>query len=226
LKLKKAGAKDFVIGRSALSRDEEDDEEVLPGAGMDGKQGIKAEVEGDGLEDTDTEGPSDAPSASSSVAASTFSIIPSPTTENDPPAFPIESAAPTPAEDEGKQDTPGDEYKVTTIDIDGPVRVLRPTSGFSGFTLWTTDTALPGYIDPNVESTTVPIEASAIAEESKSSVIGESDNTGDETGPKVRPSWWAAGGAGEGGDGIVRALGEFVGLAEMVSVITRSTLRV
>ena len=96
LKLKKAGARDFVIGRSALSR--EDEEVVVKEDGVNGKEGIKAEVEGEAEDETDTEDASSAtPSETASMGVSALSIIPSPATENDPPAFPIESPAPSPA---------------------------------------------------------------------------------------------------------------------------------
>lgn len=223
LKLKKAGRADFVIGQSIMEVDTED----LPNgrSGTAGRDAIKAEAEGDVQDDTDTEDISTTASAQSSfgAAGSTFSVIPSPATENDPPAFQIESAAPPPSAIDDKATPLEQEYRVKTLDIDGPVRVLQPTSAFAGFTLWTPDTALAGYVEPSL-----PTLASEAAAQSVSN--GDAKNAADEpgaadvkaeqeeTGPKIRPGWWANGGAGEGGDGIVRALGEFIGLVEMVSI--------
>ena len=106
------------------------------------------------------------------------------------------------------------EYQVKTGDIDGPVRVLQPTSTFSGFTLWTADTALAGYIEPSISGEHTNKDSGIVPAEVAS--VKDIQAEGDETGPKVRPGWWASGGVGEGGDGFVRALGEFIGLVEMV----------
>lgn len=95
LKLKRAGPADFVIGQSAVAQD--DDEEVA--APANGREAIKAEAEGDEHEDTDMEDASSlarSEHGSFGPSASSLSIIPSPATENDPPAFAIESAAPSP----------------------------------------------------------------------------------------------------------------------------------
>jgi hypothetical protein len=75
-------------------------------------------------------------------------------------------------------------------------RVLRPASTFNSFTLWTPDGPLPGFKQDETE------------EDSKDE---------DEAGVKLRKGWWRTGGAGEGGDEIVRALGEWIGLVEEVS---------
>lgn len=137
-------------------------------------------------------------------------IIPSPATENDPPAFDIEDK-PTVSADNGKtRDTVPSEQGAgegDSLGVSGPVRLLRPVAGFDSFTLWTPDAPLAGFrageTDPSEE---------AMGEGSKAD-----DAEGTEGGIKVRPGWWRMGGAGEGGDEVVRAMGEWLGLVEMVS---------
>jgi hypothetical protein len=83
-------------------------------------------------------------------------------------------------------------------------RVLVPTAMWSSFTLWTPDAPLAGF---DAE------EMSRRAEE----VTAESNDADDAGKAQTRRGWWRRGGAGEGGDEFVRALGEWVGLCEVVS---------
>jgi len=76
-------------------------------------------------------------------------------------------------------------------------RVLRPSSTFDSFTLWTPDGPLPGFKQDEDPEKTEDEEV--------------------EGGVKLRKGWWRTGGAGEGGDEMVRALGEWIGLVEEVS---------
>lgn len=82
-------------------------------------------------------------------------------------------------------------------------RVLRPTSSFNSFTLWTPDGPLPGFKQDECQTT----------DEKDSEEM-------EEGGVKLRKGWWRTGGAGEGGDEIVRALGEWIGLVEEVRLET------
>ncbi len=131
----------------------------------------------------------------------TEEIVPSPATENDPPNFSI--AMPDPTTDPGdinrKDKAEVDSTVNDDADYDNPIRALRPISSFESFTLWTLDAPLPGFRPHELDFTDNPEDAEA------------------ETGTKPEKGWWRTGGAGEGGDEIVRAMGEWLGLVEMVS---------
>jgi hypothetical protein len=150
-------------------------------------------------------------------------VIPSPATENDPPSFAVEDVkpptndtkveagqgvtkqiVPTPAPSTGSIRTEV-EVQETTDEGYSNARVLRPASTFDSFTLWTPDGPLPGFKQD--ENTEEEVEAEAEAEA--------------EGGVKLRRGWWRTGGAGEGGDEIVRALGEWIGLVEEVSPVMK-----
>jgi hypothetical protein len=145
-------------------------------------------------------------------------VIPSPATENDPPSFEVEDTKPPTSDTkiaagqgEIMQDlptpAPSTEFIKTEVEPQGTIeegysnaRVLRPASTFDSFSLWTPDGPLPGFKqDENTEEEEVEAEA--------------------EGGVKLRRGWWRTGGAGEGGDEIVRALGEWIGLVEEVSPV-------
>lgn len=160
-------------------------------------------------------------------------IIPSPATENDPPTFPIPSPVPsdnTPKIEESEigRDTRQSEREIAAMmDIEGAMRVLRPISTFDAITLWTPDAALAGYKVPNGEEE-VKVEeeqGEGVVEKGKGKAkdeVEEDDTTmtkaeAEAAGPRIRQGWWAQGGSGEGGDEIVRAMGEWLGLVEMVS---------
>lgn len=93
------------------------------------------------------------------------------------------------------------------------VRILYPSAGFSGITLWTPDAPMPGFMQGE-------LDAEAAEEKAGESMLGQ-----------LQRSWWRQGGAGEGGDEFVRGLGEWIGLGEIVSwplwtsTDTRSTNR-
>jgi hypothetical protein len=76
------------------------------------------------------------------------------------------------------------------------LRVLTPVAAFSEFTLWTPDAPLAGFRPDELTM--------------KEEMGGEGEG---EQAPRV---WWRRGGAGEGGDEFVRALGEWIGLNEIV----------
>jgi len=133
-------------------------------------------------------------------------IVPSPSTEYDQPTFPIPVASshgamirviitPPPASQSAKEDD------VNEGDYSASIRALCPTSTFDSFTLWTADAPLAGFrADEN------GVEAEVEVEQGKEG-----------QGVKVEKGWWRTGGAGEGGDEVVRAMGEWLGLVEMVS---------
>ncbi|BEJ16057.1 hypothetical protein CspHIS471_0506620 [Cutaneotrichosporon sp. HIS471] len=82
---------------------------------------------------------------------------------------------------------------------DGSFRVLMPTARFDRFTLWTPDAPLAGFR---------PDERDGPEGENQ-------ERKGEEQG-----GWWRRGGAGEGGDEFVRALGEWLGLNEIIHAPT------
>lgn len=162
-------------------------------------------------------------------------VIPSPATENDPPSFDIESNKSAPVNTEESVDSEADNRVKHEQEVKSdlppsapstePVkaklepqeaieegytnaRVLRPASTFDSFTLWTPDGPLPGFKqDEDTEGDVKETEGDADAE----------------GGVKLRKGWWRTGGAGEGGDEIVRALGEWIGLVEEVSALWTDT---
>jgi len=163
--------------------------------------------------------PSPAPTE---VSQNSEAVIPSPATEDDPPSFPIDTKPVTTESVEIEEKpktvdatrvrqamTPAPtETEIVKPEVDEPeisamntnARVLRPSSTFESFTLWTPDGPLPGFKQDETEVET--------------EIEGEAEG-----GVKLRKGWWRTGGAGEGGDEIVRALGEWIGLVEEVSRI-------
>ena len=164
------------------------------------------------------------------VAEVKESIVPSPATEDDPPTF---SIAPHPSVeqvvmglvkgelDEAKGEL--DEAKEEQGGEDQAVRILRPTSTFDRFTLWTADASLAGFradeLTAKTGSTQETPDADAAAQPSAPST-GQSGrekaDDSDRAGHSLQAGWWRVGGAGEGGDEFVRAMGEWLGLVEMV----------
>ncbi|WVR05078.1 hypothetical protein IAU60_002090 [Kwoniella sp. DSM 27419] len=182
-------------------------------------------------------------------------LIPSPATEDDPPAFIIEQGRSTAAAKDEPVDTPVkeangpvDDNYGASYDTDGPVRILRPTARFDGFMLYTPDAPLAGFRanelcgaaqgpgrgesgdeegGANVTRTqrnAGPTHGEDHASEDHAMTAeqpGESKETvapGEETGGiQVRKSWWRNGGAGEGGDEMVRAMGEWLGLCDVLN---------
>lgn len=121
-------------------------------------------------------------------------FIPSPETENNPPAFNISPPPHTLANKNQEEQT----------DDDGPVRILYPTAEFQGFMLYSGDVPLTGF------------RSDALEEKHEQRDAGEA---GCAT-INLRPSWWRHDGAGEGGDEFVRGMGEWLGLVEVVSPMT------
>lgn len=159
-------------------------------------------------------------------------VIPSPATEDDPPPFPVLSRTSSEVvytkvepRDPPPHLPPGTDARASAAgltDVSGPIRVLRPVASFDSIMLWTTDGPLAGY--KPLESPDLKSEASENKDaggEEKSSA-----SNGVEEGPDVitvRPGWWPQGGSGEGGDEVVRAMGEWLGLVEMVNLLTLLT---
>ena len=126
-------------------------------------------------------------------------IVPSPSTENDPPLFSISQADPVTTDLPSRPDEDEDT---------GAVRALRPVASFEDFTLWTPDAPLPGFRADELE---VRDQAGL-----EGRGEGEEDEGKDAPDGALRRGWWRTGGAGEGGDEMVRAMGEWLGLVEMV----------
>ena len=131
-------------------------------------------------------------------------IVPSPSTENDPPSFDfsprpiaLPSDQPVSAQPRLVKDSAIDEE-----DYDTSVRALSPTSEFESFTLWTPDAPLAGFRAAELSGA---VDAKGEGEEGGSGV-------------RLGQGWWRTGGAGEAGDEIVRAMGEWLGLVEIVGV--------
>ncbi|BEI85375.1 hypothetical protein CcaverHIS002_0507760 [Cutaneotrichosporon cavernicola] len=82
---------------------------------------------------------------------------------------------------------------------DGSLRVLTPTAKFDRFTLWTPDAPLAGF-----------------RADERDGAEGENQ----ERKREEEGGWWRRGGAGEGGDEFVRALGEWLGLNEIIHAPT------
>lgn len=209
---KRGGKADYVIPGSPGAEMKEETEEL-----------VTEEAEGSG-------------SGESPSSVEEVSIIPSPSTENDPPTFPIPTSVPV--ENVKKEPTPSKSTEVdisaiaNMMDVSGAIRVLRPVASFDSITLWTPDAPLAGYkavdTDKPGEDVKDPIpieEPVPVGDKGKSKAeVEEEEAKGtatkaeqDAEGPKVRQGWWAQGGSGEGGDEVVRAMGEWLGLVEMVS---------
>ena len=95
-------------------------------------------------------------------------------------------------------------------DADGlPTRRLVPVSTFGSFVLWTPDTALAGFDPKEGDADT--------GEETGTKAQGSGAQHEENSASRLQDAWWRRGGGGEGGDEFVRALGEWVGLNEVVS---------
>ncbi|KAL1411253.1 hypothetical protein Q8F55_002204 [Vanrija albida] len=112
-----------------------------------------------------------------------------------PAAVQTEDVAPAPAQQEYAADG-------------RPARVLAPVGSFEGFTLWTPDAPLAGYGGGEGENGAEVKEEGAEAE-------GDKPAEGEGAAQLAR-GWWSPAGAGEGGDEFVRALGEWLGLCEII----------
>ncbi|RSH86611.1 uncharacterized protein EHS24_004882 [Apiotrichum porosum] len=111
-------------------------------------------------------------------------------------------------------------------------RVLVPSAAFSAFMLWTPDAPLAGFDADELNKDTTA-EADPKPQTETNGTNGTTTDTDSDTKPdadadvdagapapapvsRLEPSWWRKGGAGEGGDEFVRALGEFIGLGEII----------
>ncbi|KAL7422170.1 hypothetical protein Q5752_002815 [Cryptotrichosporon argae] len=161
---------------------------------------------------------------SAQLAAASEAIIPSPATENDVPAFAIDApaavAAGLAAYAKADADAGAGAAQNTHADIDA--RVLRPVHTFDSFTLWVPDVPIPGFGTATVgdeqseEATRVKREDEDGAGETADAADAKRQAGGVELGA-LRPGWWAAAGAGEGGDEFVRGLGEWLGLVQVIN---------
>ncbi|WRT67034.1 uncharacterized protein IL334_004000 [Kwoniella shivajii] len=152
-------------------------------------------------------------------------LIPSPSTEDDPPSFEIPPTSQPDAASSGlKQEeiTSNNEEEI----YDGPMRILKPISTFNGFMLYTPDDPLAGFrVDELQDRAQSATNASKEEHSSKGQEFGNGENTcrvsdeseSDNKGIQVRQSWWRSGGAGEGGDEFIRGLGEWLGLVELLN---------
>ncbi|OXG22150.1 hypothetical protein C366_01048 [Cryptococcus neoformans Tu401-1] len=136
-------------------------------------------------------------------------FIPSPETENDPPAFNITPPPYTLVNEEEEEEH---EQEHEQQNDDGPVRILCPTAEFQGFMLYTGDVPLMGFRAEELEKERVREER--VREEEAGRDVPES---GCGSNINLRPSWWRHGGAGEGGDEFVRGMGEWLGLVEVLN---------
>jgi len=137
------------------------------------------------------------------VDAKEEEIVPSPATEEDPPTFAISPQTPpaTAVRHPSDRQSPRYESPNGGVDeFDTSIRALRPMSSFEDFTLWTPDAQLAGFRADELETQDEP----------------EVETEEEKTGVKVERGWWRTGGAGEGGDEVVRAMGEWLGLVEVV----------
>lgn len=125
-------------------------------------------------------------------------VIPSPATEDLPPAFPVLTPQSSVADLKPQLDEDDKDDVVHLEEHDAYTRQLRPTSTFTEFTLWTPDAPLAGF-----RADEQAADDAAAQEE--------------EDGVKLEKGWWRTGGAGEGGDEVVRGLGEFIGLMEVLN---------
>lgn len=139
-------------------------------------------------------------------------FIPSPETENDPPAFNITPPPHPPYTLVNEEKEEEQEHEHAQQNDDGPVRILCPTAEFQGFMLYTGDVPLMGFRAEELDKERVREER--VREEEAGRDLPES---GCGSNINLRPSWWRHGGAGEGGDEFVRGMGEWLGLVEVVS---------
>lgn len=216
-------AADFVPPGTVPEDDAETPAEHQGSAGE--SDGVTSD-QGDGLKVDETAPADENDAAPPALARSDSSmIIPSPATEDDPPEFDVvlkpqptvpsaSAAAVAPLKAE-----PGPSGEEASVAHDGPVRILRPTSSFSSFMLWTADAPLAGFRREEEKPVSEgkdeekPHSASGEIEDS-AAPVGAPEESAD---AKLRQGWWSQGGGGEGGDEVVRALGEWLGLVETVS---------
>jgi len=127
-------------------------------------------------------------------------IVPSPATEEDPPSFMVpEISDPISAV---QDEVAVKEDREEKAELEGSIRILQPISTFDHITLWTPDRPLPGFRANELDK-----------------VKHEAEDT-DEKEEQGHKGWWRTGGAGEGGDEMVRAMGEWLGLVEMVCFVS------
>lgn len=126
----------------------------------------------------------------------------------------VEDVKMAPAEDDSNEAPEAGEAEAGGR-IDG-ARILTPTASFTQFMLWTPDAPLAGFRADELEvETREGDEKEKEGDEAKGKEgREEEESTG---GLKLERGWWRQGGAGEGGDEFVRALGEWIGLNEIVS---------
>ena len=108
----------------------------------------------------------------------------------------------------------------THIERDGAIRLLRPTATFAEITLWTPDAPLAGFRPDETlfgADETGKTDQPAIHATREQPDVEETNEQTDSATAQVKKGWWRVGGAGEGGDEFVRAMGEWIGLVEMVS---------
>ena len=132
------------------------------------------------------------------------------------------------------------------------VRVLHPTALFDEITLWTPDGPLAGFRpDEGVSIHTEngengsELAVNGVKDDERQTrqaldhvLVNESERNGEDMdvengvqpgstghGQNLAKGWWRIGGAGEGGDEFVRAMGEWIGLVEMVSWSLTLSLR-
>ncbi|ORX39753.1 ribonuclease H2, subunit C, partial [Kockovaella imperatae] len=166
--------------------------------------------------------------------ASEEPIVPSPSTEDQPPLFKVEPGS-TSGEVQHVEVVPTEsgieERGQTSENWSDPncVRQLRPVSRFESITLWTPDAPLGGFrqdevavsrksVDPgSIEDSDAARteEAKAVAEEA-SAAAGDAAAK-DAQALNLNKGWWRVGGAGEGGDDFVRGMGEWIGLVQVLN---------
>ncbi|WVQ70194.1 uncharacterized protein L199_008419 [Kwoniella botswanensis] len=170
-------------------------------------------------------------------------LIPSPSTEDDPPTFNTEIKTETEKPAQKTIDNSNiDNSSTEKIDhdgghqegeYDGPMRILRPISTFDGFMLYTPDDPLIGFRSDELDESQNQTPTQN-GDEQITSTDNENGTNGTnnpdvkilDTGGKekdsdgtiqVRKSWWRSGGGGEGGDEFIRGLGEWLGLVEILN---------
>lgn len=177
------------------------------------------------------------PSESVEESQSGENIVPSPATEDDPPSFFItpQSSLADLFNDQRQAIAP---FEVSAEPGSAPaaenedgraVRLLRPKATFTEITLWTPDAPLAGFRPDELDS----MGSTETEVDSKNGTKAEAENVNvkeevqtdvpnvvvkeEEAGIALHKGWWRIGGAGEGGDDFVRAMGEWLGMVEMVS---------
>ncbi|WVQ78181.1 hypothetical protein IAT38_000264 [Cryptococcus sp. DSM 104549] len=132
----------------------------------------------------------------------------------------VESEAPPPVQEDAPAAAPEEGQTAPEEDITGLIRELHPTASFSGFTLYTPDAPLAGF---RADECVAPVkfevkeEVKAEGKGEKSEADAEKAGEAADEGIQVRQSWWRTGGGGEGGDEMVRAMGEWLGLVESLN---------